>query len=168
MKTEQTLNSAAQSVLDEIKRVFDDKFVSTYYEREDLTLIVRVFDPSFKKKLLTVESYSSMMSHHLSSNNISEPLKPSESTYNTMIASSGQQSYISSTMSDTLREDEASLCTEQPDDEAEDEISSKLDPNGHVMSYINMDELNSVLSLSENKPIIDELCAQLRALSSEK
>ena len=42
--SEQTLNSAAQSVLDEVKRAFDDKFVNSHSEREDFTLAVRVFD----------------------------------------------------------------------------------------------------------------------------
>jgi hypothetical protein len=53
---ESTLNSAAQSVIDKIKRDFDDVCSSGYQTelfREDLTLIVRVFDENLRDKLLT-------------------------------------------------------------------------------------------------------------------
>ena len=60
--SEQTLNSAAQSALDEIKRAYDDKYVNTDYEREDLTLIVRVFDTNIKNRLIQIENYADQMS----------------------------------------------------------------------------------------------------------
>jgi hypothetical protein len=49
IKTEVTLNSAAQAVVDEIKRDFDDSCKAGQLDlREDLTLIVRVFHKDLK------------------------------------------------------------------------------------------------------------------------
>ena len=49
--SEQTLNSAAQSVLDEIKRTYDDKFAESYSERGDFTLLIRSFHSDLKNRL---------------------------------------------------------------------------------------------------------------------
>lgn len=41
---EKSLNCAVQAVIDEIRRQFDDKFVDSTALRDDMTLIVRIFD----------------------------------------------------------------------------------------------------------------------------
>lgn len=147
IKSEQTLNSAAQSVLDEIKRAYDDKFVSTYNEREDLTLVVRVFDTNIKKKLDSIENCGI------------------NGFYETLVGSN-QETNIS-TIIHSLNEDESenSLPTEQ--NESDQLVKSRLDENDHVIPYINMDELQNILNLPENKPAIDELCSQLMSLNND-
>ena len=58
IKTERSLSSAAQSVVDEIKRDYDNACISGEVAlREDLTLIVRVFRNDLKKELVD-EDYS--------------------------------------------------------------------------------------------------------------
>jgi hypothetical protein len=57
IKTEASLNSAAQSVVDEIKRAYDDSCKPGQLAlREDLTLIVRVFDENLKDELNKCET----------------------------------------------------------------------------------------------------------------
>jgi hypothetical protein len=165
IKTEQTLNSATQSVLDEIKRTYDDKFSSSYYEREDLTLIVRVFDENLKKKLISIDSFTSLP-NSVSTNNTDLNTNDDSSNYDTMINTKDQSNVF--TLTDSVNEnDDESLDLRESDDQYK-WIESHLDANGDVKPFISMDELENLLNLPENKQIIDDICKQLIALDNEE
>ena len=63
IKTEATLDSAAQAVVDEIKRDYDNACKPGELDlREDLTLLVRIFDKNLKNDLILTESLNETMS----------------------------------------------------------------------------------------------------------
>jgi hypothetical protein len=164
IKTEQTLNSAAQSVLDEIKRTYDDKFSSSYYEREDLTLIVRVFDENFKKKLISIDSCTSLAS--VSTNNTNINSNDESSNYDTMVNTKEKSNDF--TLTDSINENEDESLDQRESEDQYKWIESHLDSNGDVIPFINMDELENWLNLPENKQSIDDICNQLLALDKEE
>jgi hypothetical protein len=159
--SEQTLNSAAQSALDEIKRAYDDKYVNTDYEREDLTLIVRVFDTNIKNRLIQIENYADQMSSTISesvrfietSPDVLDTIDSTETTYDNYRT-------ISSTLATSL---------EQKDDAKRSQLSidSHLDKDGNVIPYVNLQELEDILSLDDNKLKVEQFYAKLVALNEE-
>ena len=183
--SEQTLKSAAQSVLDEIKRAYDDKFENTDSEREDLTLIVRVFDPNIKNRLINIENYISQLNSSSNSNINNNPLgdeirfieTPTNvlDTLNTLDETGESSSlqytneYYTNRSSMTVS---SSLATSLEQNEqakrSNKSIDSFLDKDGNVIPYINMQELDALLTVKENKTKIDEFCAQLIALNTDK
>jgi hypothetical protein len=172
---EQTINSASQAVIDEIKRTYDDKFASKYTEREDLTLVVRVFNENIKSRLIDIENQikaskspnveSDEVKFLVNSNDFEDPYDSLQSTYdysltNTNITAtnmSNEQTHSSinseGSNSDSKRKGRNS------------EIEAHLDENGKVIPYLKLDELTSLLELSQNKHIIDEFEAELIRLS---
>lgn len=158
MTSEQTLNSAAQSVLDEIKRKCDDRFAADYYEREDLTLIVRAFDSDFKAKLEQIENYSNVMKYtesHQSSMN------KSSISGDSVLMNDSPEASIESSKFDSLSINGTNLVSIESNETEIDENESRLDENGYVKPYIDMEQLQEILSLPEHKKAIDELCSRL-------
>jgi hypothetical protein len=170
--SEQTLNSAAQSVLDEIKRAYDDKYVNMDYEREDLTLIVRVFDPNIKNRLIHIETYNDQMSNSSNSQNRQgEDVKFIETS--STVLESIDESYDSwqdtnesyrNTISSSLA---TSLDQKDHAKKSQKSIDSHLDKDGNVIPYINLKELEDLLSIKENKLKVDQFCEQLAALDED-
>jgi hypothetical protein len=88
IKTEVSINSAAQSVVDEIKRDYDNCCIPGQSElREDITLILRVFRPDLKEYFLnedydplndTIGSHSNSNSLELTENSPSLPQNQSK------------------------------------------------------------------------------------------
>lgn len=166
IKSEQTLNSATQSVLDEVKRTYDDKFSSSYYEREDLTLIVRVFDENLKKKLISIDNCSSSSNNNstfnLSTNDTDLNTNDDSSNYDTMIDTNKHSNDF--TLTDSINENDDESLDQRESDEQYKWIESHLDTNGDVIPYLNMDEFENLLNLPENKQIIDDILNQLKTL----
>ena len=115
--------SAAQSVLDEVKRSYDDKFISKYSERDDLTLVVRSFDLNIKNRLLNFQTQ-----------------------VKNEIESTQMNSTMNSTLNSTINsyDDDTDEQGNTIDKQAE-YIKSLLDENDKVKSYINFGTLNKVI-----------------------
>lgn len=86
--SEPTLNSAAQSVLDEIKRAYDDKFATSYSERGDLTLLIRTFDPDLKTRINNLLNENSAANEVL----VGDENDTDESSYATNVSDESQNS----------------------------------------------------------------------------
>ena len=171
--SEQTLNSAAQSVLDEIKRAYDDKYANTDYEREDLTLIVRVFDPNIKNRLIQIENYADQMSgfNSQTQSKQGEDVRFIE-TPSDVLATIDERYDSLQTANDSYRTISSSLATslDQKDHSkrSQKSIESHLDKDGNVIAYINLQELEDILSIEENKLKVDQFYAQLVALNEDQ
>lgn len=163
--SEQTLNSAAQSFLDEIKRAYDDKFASEFTEREDLTLIIRVFDSNIKARLSAIkmnQTKETRGSLETRRSIFESTLHKTESNSNEANeASDSEDGYfrtITTRLSDTSYDSESVRELNM----GISEIDKKLDEKGCVISYINLEkEFESLLNGNQNafKEFEDELLA---------
>ena len=141
---EQTLNSAAQSVLDEIKRSYDDKFITSYSERGDFTLLVRAFDPSLKNRLIQIKNHEDY------------PVLFTDYTANT---NSTNDNTVNSNMTGTNVSDDNNLPS-LPDPMIE-KIAALIDEEGKVKPYVDVDLLNSLIESDEQ---FKQLTKELKAL----
>ena len=149
-----------------IKRAYDDKFVNTDCKREDITLIVRVFDQNIKNRLITIENKSAVDEVSF----IETPSKILDSfdeTYDSLLTT---ETYDSLTMSTSLNA--TSLSRDQQDSREQNKrqnkpIESLLDKDEKVIPYVNFKELENLLESQEDKMKIEDFCAQLISLNVE-
>lgn len=163
---EQTLNSAAQSVLDEIKRTYDDKYRSAYSEREDLTLIVRAFDPNIKARLTNLDSKSahkrtgkrnSNSKFESTLNNYQEPIETSDIDEEEYVSNSRLSSMV---LTDN---DRASMRDRKKS------INEVIDKNGCVIPYINLKkEFDKLFSSGCDANVFEEFENELINLRSDE
>lgn len=144
--SEQTLNSAAQSVLDEVKRSYDDKFISKYSERDDLTLVVRSFDSNIKNRLLT---FQNQVKNEIETTQINSTINSTiESTINSYDDETDEQ--------------------ENTIDKQAEYIKSLLDENDKVKNYIDFDQINEVIKEDlEFEQFVDELLGLVNGTNIE-
>ena len=171
--SEQTLKSAAQSVLDEIKRAYDDKLTNVESEREDLTLIVRVFDTNIKNRLIAIENHINQQinnnTNHTSGEDVRFIEQPSTDLddINTLDDTYDSSQYTNESSSLTIPNSlMTSLDEKEQAKRSNKAIESHLDKDGNVIPYINLQELDALLSDEQSKKNIDEFCAKLMALNT--
>lgn len=141
----QTLNSAAQSVVDEIKREFDDKNDSEYSEREDMTLILRVFHPNIKSKLQDVERKTNTVEDVEASITFTSTL--SEVTCEK--EDKPLRSSLKRIETGSIKENRVSTITTTSE--------PQFDEAGNVISYIDLKrEFDNLLKNESNKDILQE------------
>ena len=144
---EPTLNSAAQSVLDEIKRHHDDICTNKDSEREDLILAVRIFDENIKQRLMILDrplhGTSSQVS--IDSNVIFQP-NDSDDSDNELLPS-----------------------LDSSDPPQRPKAHPALNPDQTVRAYINMNELKAALeSNADIMNSVDKFCADLSNLINQE
>lgn len=104
-----------------MKRAYDDKQMSTYNERDDFTLIVRVFDPNIKNKLIAIENQNFKRSQlPLSTNSLVG--HDNGSTTNSAVAAAA-----TATASASVPDNQTASFIEYDDDEGYDD-----DGNNHM------------------------------------
>jgi hypothetical protein len=182
IKSEPSLNSAAQSVLDEVKRTHDDKFHSKDFEREDFTLAVRVFDSDIKTKLKEIDNMTNTKRGQSKNYDTVKNGAPKRS----QSSSSNQFQFVETLELNPGDDDEQ----EEDDEESNDSIRTTtatsvldqgvtlsrtrnsvkrsdcpvndlIDENGLVKPYVNLKELNNILESEENKDLINEFIEKL-------
>jgi TAK1-binding protein 1 len=86
---EKSLNCAVQAVIDEIRRQFDDKFVDSTELRDDMTLLVRIFDEfdNLQARLLNKQQtaeqslFKSFANTHLDASSLNNSLDLAENRF---------------------------------------------------------------------------------------
>jgi hypothetical protein len=144
--SEQTLNSASQSVLDEIKRSYDDKFISSYMERDDFTLVLRSFDVNLKSRLKQIQN---QIKNH---NEVFETLEKTN-------LSSFDSNNTATNLSDNVPDQE-----DEENNEEENVIQSLIDTDDKVKAYVDFNEINEII---QNDPEFEILTQELRSLAEQ-
>lgn len=141
LKSEATLNSAAQSVVDEIKRQCDDSYRPGEVKlRDDITLIVRVFNEDIKQILIEKSALHDSY-YHLDNTN---------------------QSLISTINSSNENTNTSLVST----NEEQKQKIDLFDQNGHIKAYVDFAELHNIISNdSEIRAVFQQFEKELEELA---
>lgn len=151
--------------------------MSNYNERDDFTLVVRVFDLNIKNKLTAIENHSNHakpMATTPTSGGVAfieenfdydlcEEDEERDSLDQTL--NSNYSSLISTSITGTNLETRKSADKTKREDLPNDQL---FDQNGRVIPYIKFEELEKILQSNEHKSLFEKFTNELEDLGVER